>query len=351
MTSSVPAADLDHILAHTGDIWRELAGRNLFITGGTGFFGIWLLEAIAAANDILKVGIGATVLSRDPKRFLARMPKLAGHGGFEWLAGHPASFDFPNRRYDGILHLATATSAHLGQTDPRAMLQTKLASICRVLDFARHSGARRMLVTSSGAIYGPQPSHLSRIPETYAGAPDPMKPASAYGQGKRLVEQMCAITPDVDCVIARCFSFIGHHLPLDARYAAGNFLRDSVAGGPIVIHGDGRSVRSYLHAADLTVWLLTLMLQGKPGRAYNVGGDESVTVLELARRIAAMAPRPVDVLVKGAQVDSNEKPPNTYVPDIERARSELGLDVWIDLTEALTRTMEWATATVKSPSG
>jgi dTDP-glucose 4,6-dehydratase len=278
------------------------------------------------------------------------MPHLAGRAEFEWLGGHPASFDFPERRYDCILHLATATSAHLGQTDPRQMLETKLASICRSLDFARRRGVSRLLIASSGAVYGPQPAHLSRIPETYAGAPDPMDPASAYGQGKRLVEQMCAITPDVDCIVARCFSFIGPHLPLDGRYAAGNFLRDAVAGGPIVIQGDGKSVRSYLHAADLTIWLLTLLLRGKPGRAYNVGGNEAITVLELARKIAAIAPRPVDILVKGAKENSADRLPNTYVPDIERASSELGLDAWLDLTQALRRTMEWAMAAIESPT-
>lgn len=350
MAASVPAADLEHILEHTGDIWRDLAGTRLFVTGGTGFFGIWLLEAIAAANDRLKVGVGATVLSRDPAPFLARMPHLASRSEFTWLVGHPATFAFPHDHHDYILHLATATSAHLGETDPRRMLETKFASIRHILDYARYTGARRMLVTSSGAIYGAQPANLSHMPETYTGAPDPTKSASAYGQGKRLVEQMCAISPDVEAVIARCFAFIGPHLPLNARFAAGNFLRDALAGGPIVIQGDGRAIRSYLHSADLTIWLLTLLLRGQAGQAYNVGSDEAVSTLDLAQRMAALAPSPSAVVMKGISTQSKEAPADTYVPDIQRARSTLGLEVALDLNAALLRTMEWAVSRHKSAS-
>lgn len=337
MAASVPAADLDCILAHSGDLWQELAGTRLFITGGTGFFGIWLLEAIAAANDRLKVGVGATVLSRDPASFLARMPHLASREEFVWLSGHPASFAHPAQRHDYVLHLATATSAHLDRIDPREMLATKFASIRHILDYARNAGIRRMLVTSSGAIYGRQPAELGHIPETYNGAPDPMDPASAYGQGKRLIEQMCAITPEVDCVIARCFSFIGPHLPLDARFAVGNFLRDALAGGPVRVSGDGTPLRSYLYAADLVSWLLTLLLKGRPRYAYNVGSDDSVSIAELARGVAAASDCQVDI-----RQSPTGLPIQRYVPAVTRAREELGLDVWTPLPEALRRTLDWA---------
>ncbi len=319
-------------------MWRELAGSHIFITGGTGFFGIWLLESIAAANDTLGVGVGATVLSRDPGPFLARMPHLASRNEFAWLCGHPANFSYPDTTHDYIVHLATATSAHLGQTNPIEMLHTKLASIRHVLGYAHRAGVRRMLVTSSGAVYGPQPPELSHIPETYTGAPAPLNPASAYGTGKRLVEQICALTPEVDTVIARCFSFIGPHLPLDARFAAGNFLRDALAGGPIVVRGDGSAVRSYLHAADLTIWLLTMLVRGKARRAYNLGGDSPVTIGELARLAADCGGKQATVTLTESRTAA---PISIYVPDVARAAAEFGLSPTIDLKEAISRTMGW----------
>lgn len=336
--ASVPIDDLDHILAHGETLWHDLTGKRLFITGGTGFFGIWLLEAIAAANDQLKVDVGATVLSRDPAAFLARAPHLAHRTEFDWLKGHPASFDFPQRQHDYLLHLATATSAHNGRTDPLEMLETKFASIRHVLDYARYAGVRRMLVTSSGAVYGPQPPELDHVPETYAGAPDPTDPASAYGQGKRLIEQLCAIAPETDCVIARCFSFVGPHLPLDARFAAGNFLRDALTGGPITVGGDGTPLRSYLYAGDLAVWLLKLLVKGQARRAYNVGSDQAVSIAELAHAVAAAAGG-CEVVISKAP---DGGPVQRYVPSIARTREELGLDVWTPLPEALCRTLDWA---------
>lgn len=336
--ASVPDADLEHILTHTYTLWQELAGTRLFITGGTGFFGIWLLESIAAANDALKVGVGATVLSRDPQRFLARMPHLAKRPEFDWLCGHPATFSFPNARHDYLLHLATATSAHLDCTDPVEMLKTKLFSIAHVLDYARNAGIRRMLVTSSGAVYGPQPEELGRIPETYGGGPDPMNAASAYGEGKRLVEQMCALAPEVETVVARCFCFIGPHLPLDARFAVGNFLRDAITGEQVTVQGDGAAVRSLLHATDLMIWLLAILVRGRPGRAYNVGSEEAVTIAELAQRVAALAPAKPSVRILGT---SSDRIGSRYVPDIARAQSELGLVPRVRLDDAITRTLAW----------
>ena len=334
----LPREDLDHILAHASGLWPQLDGKRIFITGGTGFFGIWLLETFAYADDQLGTKISATVLSRDPSAFLARMPHLAKRTEFNWLQAHPATFAFPDEPHDYLLHLATATSAHLGQTDATAMLKTKLASICHLLDFARHAKVRRMLVTSSGAVYGPQPASLSQTPESYSGAPDPMNPASAYGNGKRLVEQVCALASDLDIVIARCFSFIGPHLPLDARFAAGNFLRDAHAGRTVMIRGDGTPYRSYMHPADLVVWLLSILLRGQKCRAYNVGSDQVVSIHELATSIAALGGVAAQL---AGPVRPIAKLRDCYVPDISRARLELDLELRIGLADAISRTAKW----------
>jgi nucleoside-diphosphate-sugar epimerase len=334
----LPKADLEHILHHTEPLWRELRGSRLFITGGTGFFGKWLLETIAAANDALDAKVSAVVLTRSPERFAAAMPHLAGRPEFAWLAGDVVDFNFPPGPFDHIVHLATAASAQLNETQPLAMLDTIVGGTRRALDFARHCGARRFLLASSGAVYGPQPANLSHIPEDFRGGPDTLSAFSAYGEGKRMAELLCTLAPEMDCVIARCFAFIGPHLPLDAHFAAGNFLRDALAGSPIEIQGDGRALRSYLHAADLAVWLLTLLVRGRGGRAYNVGSGQAVTTQELARAIADRAPGRPEVRILGKPSGG---PPHRYVPDISRAQAELGLGVGMDLDRAVARTLDW----------
>jgi hypothetical protein len=116
----LPAGDLEHILTHTGDIWQEIRGTRLFITGATGFFGKWLLESIVAANDALGVEVAATLLSRDPTHFASELPRLALRPEFHWLAGEIDSFSYPAGQFDFVVHLATPSAAEVGAGDTDA---------------------------------------------------------------------------------------------------------------------------------------------------------------------------------------------------------------------------------------
>jgi dTDP-glucose 4,6-dehydratase len=156
-----------------------------------------------------------------------------------------------------------------------------------------------------------------------------------YGEAKREAERLCAES-GVDFVTARAFAFLGPYLPLDAHFAAGNFLRDARRGGPILVRGDGTALRSYLYPADLVVWLLRILLRGRRARAYNVGSDEVVSTAQLARCIAVAVRRPPEVVIQSVQPQG---PQNIYLPDIRRARAELNLDVAIPLQDAIARTL------------
>ena len=332
----LPAADLEHVLTHTAPLWRDLAGMHFFITGGTGFYGKWILESIAAANDQLGAGVRATVLTRNAARFGAECPHLTARPEFDWLTGDAASFAFPARHFDYVFHFATASAAEVGAGGSAAMMATLLDTE-RVLQLTRGSGVRRMLFSSSGAVYGRQPPELSHVPEDYRAGPDLSDSASAYGEMKRLCEVMC-VSAGIECVIARGFSFIGPHLPLTDKFAAGSFIRDALAGGPIRIRGDGRAVRSYLYGADLAIWLITLLVRGAPLSPYNLGSDQSVSLSELASLVAD-ATRGIAVEIAGR---STWPVTDRYVPSVRKAREELGLDNGIGLTDALRRTLDWA---------
>jgi nucleoside-diphosphate-sugar epimerase len=340
------SVDLDHILEHTRDLWDDLRGGRVFLTGGTGYIGQWLAESFLWANDSLKLGSHMTILSRSPDAFRKRAPQLAMHPAISLQAGDIRIFDFPPEEYTHIIHAASGPNRTASTEDPFTVAETILTGTRRTLDFARHCAARKFLFLSSGAVYGKQPVGVAKMSEQYSGAPDPTDPDSTYGDAKRKAEFLIAHDAGADSFqpkIARCFSFVGPFLPHNAHFAVGNFIRDAMAGGPIRITGDGTPIRSYLYCADLAIWLWTILISGKPLQPYNVGSEDTVSIKELAEKIARLAPS-APAIVLGSQ-PANPNSPDRYVPSTELARKELGVSQWIGLDAALRKTMDWIAKT------
>lgn len=335
-------SDLDHILSRTLELWGELRGRRIFITGGTGFFGCWLLESFLWANVRLALEAEAVVLTRNPESFAERAPHLASHPSIHLHIGDVRSFSFPEGPFSHVIHAATP-SDKLHREYRLVIGETVVEGTRHTLDFAARCGARKFLLTSTGAVYGRQPPELSHLSETYAGKPKDGDPDWAYGKAKREAEELCILYAErqaIEAKIARCFTLVGPYLPLDIHYAIGNFIRDAMNGGPVRVKGDGSPYRSYLYAADLAIWLWTILFLGRTCRPYNVGSEEAVTIGDLARQVAFLFTPPVEVEIAGCGGPAGP-PAGRYVPSTERARGELGLRQYTSLAEALRRTVKW----------
>jgi nucleoside-diphosphate-sugar epimerase len=334
--------DLDHILEHTTQLWEEIRGQNIFITGGTGYFGCWLLESFTWVNDRLNLAAKATVLSRNPAAFVTKAPHLANHPSVHLIQGDVRDFKFPRGEFRFVIHAATEANAKLNQENPLLMFETIVEGTRRTLEFARTHETSKFLLTSSGAVYGKQPPEMTHIPEDYLGAPDPMDPVAAYGEGKWSAEVLCRLYSHhfgLETKITRCFAQVGPYLPMDIHYAMGNFIRDAVRGGPILVNGDGSPIRSYLYAADLAIWLWTILVKGQSCHPYNVGSDRSISISELADLVRRQVAPHSEVIVARQAEPSQLR--QRYVPSIELARGELKLESWISLEEALARTALW----------
>ncbi|MEQ1724266.1 MAG: NAD(P)-dependent oxidoreductase, partial [Pseudobdellovibrio sp.] len=167
----------------TESFLSDSKSKSIFITGATGFFGRSLLDFfIKNVIEFKKISI----LSRDPEAFLANWPLYAKIPGLDFIKGDVENFVFNNSHYDYILHFATPASATMNLKDPTGMTNVILNGTRHVLNFAIHCKASHILFTSSGAVYGVQPTDLSHIPETYIGDAT----GSAYGEAKRLAEIM-----------------------------------------------------------------------------------------------------------------------------------------------------------------
>ena len=336
------AADLDLIAAGNETFWEELRGQHLFLTGGTGFFGCWLVESFCHMNRLLGLGARVTILTRNPGAFAQKCPHLVSDPAVDLLAGDVRGFEFPDGEFRFVIHAATEARARQAENAPLEMLSTIIAGTERVLQFAATHGVHKFLLTSSGAVYGQQPPELTHIPESFAGAPNPLDPANVYAEGKRMAELLCALyqrNSKLECKIARCWAFCGPHLPLDEHFAIGNFIGDVLAGRPIQVQGDGTPRRSYLYAADLVIWLWTMLFKAPPLVPFNIGSAHDISILELAQVIAA-------TLRPGTQIRVARQPipgaaPACYVPSVNRAQDMLGLQETIGLEESIRRTAEW----------
>jgi nucleoside-diphosphate-sugar epimerase len=335
--------DLDHILEHTRELWEQLRGGRIFVTGGTGFFGRWLLESFVWANDRLGLRASAVVLTRNPDVFLRKASHLIAHPAIEVLSGDIRAFEFPMGRFDCVVHAAADSGGDATTDRPVLVFDTIVSGTRRVLDFACSTGAKRVLLTSSGAVYGTQPPQMVQMPETHTGGPDPLDPRWLYGEAKRAAETICcayARQRGLEPTIARCFAFVGPYLPLDAHFAIGNFIRDGLCGGPIRVLGDGTPHRSYLYAADLAAWLWTILFRGSPCVPYNVGSDDGRPIAEWADVVArAFTPRPA-VQIGRDPIPGN--PSERYVPTTARARQQLGLEQWIDAPTGIVKSVTFS---------
>ena len=299
--------------------------RRFFITGGTGFFGKSMLDYRLRHPDWQWAKAEWIILSRAPERFAAEYPQLANQAGISFVEGDVRDFAFPQGPFDAIIHAATSAVTTLSDEEMTSVI---LDGVRHVADFARAADCKKILFTSSGAVYGPQTEPVAEE----RGC----RPTTAYGKGKLAAERMLI---DLGfCVrIARCFAFVGPHLNRKIHYAIGNFIQDCHEGQPIIMNGDGTPLRSYLYADDLVEWLFAILERGKSGRPYNVGSDHALSILELAERARRVLGTNNEIIVKG-KAEPGAKP-SVYVPEIGRAQGELGLSVSVSLDEAIRRTV------------
>jgi len=314
--------------------------QRILLTGGTGFFGRALLRHFLSFGMASNTSV--CVLSRDPQRFLNTYPEFANCEGIGFVQSDIEDHNsLPwDQTFTHVLHAATDSTAG-PQLLPLQRFNQIVNGTAHILDLAVATGAKRFLLTSSGGIYGPQPSDLLSIPETWLGSPALDEVSTAYSQAKRAAEHLCTlyrVTHGLQTVVARCFAFVGPDLPLDVHFAIGNFIRDALFADIITVKGDGTPLRSYLDQRDLAHWLWTLLQYGHDGHAYNVGSDHLISIADLAflvRDLLAPA-KSVHILSEVDPLSSR----NRYIPNIEKIRLMHDLHVTIGLEHSITSTAD-----------
>jgi len=338
--STVPAGDVATAVSRLAGRWDALRGARVLVTGGTGFVGAWLLAALCCADRRFDLGLRLMVLTRDPEGFAHHAPDLAGDAAVELIGGDVRDLPWPREAPTHVVHGAAATGPALVAERPAEVRESIVEGTRCVLELCRRRGTRRLVALSSGAVYA-QPSRAGRpfCEDAPLGPAELVDDETVYHRAKRSMEALVlAHEGDAVTSIARLFAFVGPGLPLDRHFAVGDFVAHALRGGPVVVHGDGSPVRSYLYGADLAAWLVAILLGGRPARIYNVGAERAVSIAEVARLVADGAHVPLEI--RGDETGAGGGGA-FYVPDTRRARSELAVAEWTALEDAIERWLVW----------
>jgi UDP-glucuronate decarboxylase len=313
------------------DTKREYhARKRILVTGGAGFVGSHLCEALIAA--------GHEVLCAD--NFFtgnkANIEALLDHPYFELLR-HDVTFPL-YVEVDEIYNLACPASPIHYQHDPVQTLKTSVHGAINMLGLAKRLKAR-ILQASTSEVYGDPNVHPQ--PEEYWGNVNPIGPRSCYDEGKR-----CAETLFFDyhrqfrlpIKVARIFNTYGPRMhPNDGRVVS-NFIVQALRGDPITIYGDGKQTRSFCFVSDLVEGLRRLMDAPEDTTGpINLGNPGEFTMIELADAVIRLTGSASPMVFRPAPVDD----PRQRQPDITKARGTLGWEPTIPLEQGLMHTIDY----------
>ena len=266
---------LDAAVAGVGG---ALEGRRFLITGATGLIGSFLTEALARLNATAGANIGIYAAGRSEAGMRRRFGALADAACFHYVpydATKPVSLDFEP---DFVVHAATSAHPMAYATDPVGTMQANLIGVMNLLEALRAQGHGRLIMLSTGEVYGENADLPDGFGEADHGWIDPMLPRACYPEGKRAAETLCASYAaqyGVDALVARLCHVYGPTFTSSNSRADAQFIRKALAGEDIVMKSTGSQVRSFCYVADAVNALLTLLARGEKGQAYNVANRRS----------------------------------------------------------------------------
>lgn len=302
---------------------------RVVLSGVAGFLGSHLAEALLGRGDEV-VGIDNLITGREDN-----LAALRAREGFAFLRQDVTLPLAIEGDVDAVLHLASPASPPDYHAHPVATLDAGTAGTRAMLELAGVAGAR-FLLASTSEVYGDPLEHPQR--ETYWGNVNPVGPRSVYDEAKRCAEAytMAYRRAGVDTRILRIFNTYGERMRPDDGRAIPNFMNQALAGSDVTVYGTGAQTRSLCYVSDLVAGLL-LLLDSDEHLPVNIGTQDEVTMLELARTVVSMVGGSARIVFR----DMPEDDPRQRLPDTTRARTILGWTPQVSMAEGLRRTLDW----------
>jgi dTDP-glucose 4,6-dehydratase len=311
--------------------------RRILVTGGAGFIGSHLCEAL--------IGRGDEVVAMDNliTGNVDNVAHLIGEPGFRFVKYDVTNFVHVPGPLDAILHFASPASPIDYLKLPIQTLKVGALGTHKTLGLAREKRAR-FLLASTSEVYGDPLEHPQS--EGYWGNVNPVGPRGVYDEAKRFAEAMVMAYHrfhGVETRIVRIFNTYGPRMRLDDGRALPSFMGQALRGEPITVFGDGSQTRSFCFVEDLVRGILAL-LDSDESEPVNLGNPSEMTILQFADKILEITGAGCEVVHRDLPVDD----PKVRQPDITRAREILGWEPRVDLDEGLRRTLSYFRERIES---
>lgn len=272
--------------------WELLSGKSIMISGATGLIGSFLIDVLIEKNDRDDLGCRIYALGRNKEKAEARFGKNADKIEFiTYDVKQPLNSDYIGT-VDSVLHLASNTHPLQYSLDPIGTITTNMIGLQNMLEFACAHNTLRFVFASSNEVYGENRGDVEFFDEKYCGYIDSNTLRAGYPESKRCGEALCQAylsQKGLDVVIPRFTRTYGPTMLMTDTKAISQFIKKGISGEDIVIKSAGTQLYSYQYVADSVSGLLTVLLKGKSGEAYNIAEEHSDIMLkDLAGIIASI---------------------------------------------------------------
>ena len=307
-----------------------MTGRRVVVTGGAGFLGSHLCEALLRRGDEV-VAIDNLVTGS-----VENVAALFANPAFSFQRHDVSDYVHVSGPLDAVLHFASPASPADFDRIPIQILKVGSRGTHHTLGLAKDKSARYLLASTS-EVYGDPLVHPQ--PESYWGNVNPVGPRGVYDEAKRFAEAMTMAYHrhhGVDVGIVRIFNTYGPRMRADDGRAVSNFLVQALAGKPLTVYGDGTQTRSFCYVDDEVRGILALLDSQHVG-PVNIGNPDEHTVRQLAETVLAVTGSVSELVFERLPVDD----PSRRRPDISLARRLLGWEPEVTLEDGVARTAAW----------
>ncbi|HET9857084.1 MAG TPA: NAD-dependent epimerase/dehydratase family protein [Chthoniobacterales bacterium] len=355
---AVVREDLDFIVERANAEMEQMSGQRLLVVGGAGFLGHFLVQSPLHWNAAHpnRAPIHVTVLDNYARGLPGWLKRIESNPSLE-LVQHDIVKPVPETAaaFQFIIHAASIASPIYYRKHPLETMDANVGGLRNLLDYGLRqaksgSPLSGFLFFSSSEIYGDPPPDQIPTPETYRGNVSCTGPRACYDEAKRYGETLCvtfASQHGLPAKVARPFNNYGPGLKITDRRVIPDFAADILAGRDIVMFSDGSATRTFCYVADAVCGYYKILVNGRPGEAYNIGVEEpEISMLNLAEKMAALGGELFGYKGKVVRQQSGDKDyvtdnPNRRCPVLTKARSELGYDPQVSLAEGLRRSLLW----------